>query len=99
MKKTYPFIEEKAIELAKEDKSIMGLSIGNCPEEKGIIVYYFMLGNGNYNRKRTDSISALELETSGCTDKFFRMTEWPVDDVDDAVKKYSFLGEVIWRRL
>ncbi|MEK6893898.1 MAG: hypothetical protein AABX10_00375 [Nanoarchaeota archaeon] len=92
----YSSVEKVAIEFAKKDNSILGVSIGYCPEEEIKRVYYFLLNGVQYNRKRTDSISKLEHKTSKIAiDEDFSFQEWPCYDIE----KCPFLGQVIWRKV
>ena len=94
--KGYSVAESKLIDFARDYSTIEGISLGCCPEESKIRVYYFLLRGEILDEARSDAISKLEI---GLTNRErpleqFALAEWPAD----AYEGHRFLGEVIWRK-
>lgn len=92
----YSVVERKIIDFAQNYPAIAGVSLGCCPEEPKVNVYYFLLGNDLFNPKRSDAISKLEitLAQNNGPAMNFTLAEWPAY----ASENYKFLGRVIWKR-
>jgi len=93
--KNYSRTERKIVDFARNYPAIMGVSLGCCPDESKIKVYYFLFNGEPLDGDRSDAISRLEIaltrrkKLSGQ----FALAEWPADAFNQA-----FLGEVIWKK-
>ena len=88
-------LKEYLVDSVKDEPKILAIGEGVDPEE-GTPTLYFLIGNNEYDKEFSTSITKLELEIiKKFPEQDYQFMEWPTNP-----KKInaSFIGEIIYKK-